>query len=1397
MNIDIRSSKPAAGGICLRVWLAPVRIGCTVAVLTLWPLAGHAQSITATVTAGTSPSAVAVNPVSNRIYVANTASNTVTVIDGATNTTATVAVGSGPSALAVNPVTNKIYVANSLGFSVTVIDGATNATTSVTVGSLPGAVAVNPVTNKIYVANTGNGATPGTTVTVIDGVTNATTPVATGSEPFAVAVNPATNKIYVPNFISNNVTIIDGATNNTTTVAAGTNPVRVAVNPVTNRIYVTSSSSTNNVTVINGATNATAMITAGGFPQAVVVNPVTDKIYVANSNGANPSTMTVIDGPTNATTPVNTGGAVAVNPVTDTIYVANIVSNNVAMVDGATNGIAIITAGTLPQAVAVNPVTNKIYVANSGNPGTVTVIDGATNSTATVGVGTFPYDVAVNPVTNKIFVANLNSNNVTVIDGATNATTTVAAGRNPTAVAVNPVTNKIYVVNSDGNITVIDGATNATTTLAGVSGSLAVNPVTDKIYVSTATGRGFIVIDGATNTTTAVAFVNGSVAINPVTNKIYVINGNITVIDGATNATTTVTGVAGPGAVAVNPITNKIYVANLFSNNVTVIDGVTNSTATITAGTTPTAVAVNPLTNKIYVTNEVSNTVTVIDGATNTTTTVAVGFNPLHVAVNSATNKVYVGGSPLTAIDGATNTTTSVTDPNTLPCGGGNALTVNAVTNKIYVVNPICNSVTVITEQQVQPSPLTTAITPLPGNTTTSAAQAFQFAASNSSPKAPPVTNLYFQFDTFEGPWSQGTPGTMAGSFTGAASGLALGTHILYAFATDGEEATSVMQASSPVIGGIAAYLFDELGIPTSTTLTTDLNPALPVQQVTFTAAVFSSTTGTPSGSASFFDGSTFLGNVALDTTGHAAFTTISLTSGVHSITAVYIPSPSAGFAASTSAALSETILTPTSTALTFSAIQATFGQLLTFTATVVPDIPSGTPTGTVLFNDGTMQIGTGTLNASAQATFSTSSLAVGNHLIRARYLGDANFAPASSAPMNEPVSQAATSTVVASSAAMVTVGQQVTFTATVSSAASATPTGSVAFLDGSTQIGTGALGANPQATFSTSSLSLGTHSITAKYSGDANFFGSTSTAMVTEMVIGIATTTAVMAAPTTATTGQQVTFTATVSKAAGSIGTPTGMVTFRDGSTALGTGTLNTSGVATFATSSLAAGSHSITAFYGGDSNFAPSTSTALTETINAPLDFLIGAAAGGSTSATVKAGQTAMYALQFSVVGGAATDQLTLTVNCTGAPPKAACSGPASPVTVTQAAPATVTIDVSTTANALLIPTAPSWWLRTPGNRLPILWVLPMLLALLWLRRYKQTETRAWAASPAFAMSVLLLAMMGAAMSGCGGGSGYTPPPPPPPATGTPPGTYTLTVTVATSSNLTHSEQLTLMVQ
>jgi hypothetical protein len=94
------------------------------------------------------------------------------------------------------------------------------------------------------------------------------------------------------------------------------------------------------------------------------------------------------------------------------------------------------------------------------------------------------------------------------------------------------------------------------------------------------------------------------------------------------------------------------------------------------------------------------------------------------------------------------------------------------------------------------------------------------------------------------------------------------------------------------------------------------------------------------------------------------------------------------------------------------------------------------------------------------------------------------------------------------------------------------------------------------------------------------------------------ATSTALSSSPNPSTVGQPVTFTATVTPTSGS-GTPTGTVTFMDGATTLVTGTLNASRQASFSTSSLSVGSHSITAVYGGDSNFTGSPSPALIQSV------------------------------------------------------------------------------------------------------------------------------------------------------------------------------------------------------
>ncbi len=101
---------------------------------------------------GSAPSAIAVNTITNKIFVPNYADGTVTVIDGATLATRTITVGPNPNAVAINAITNKIYVCNYTDY-LTAIDGATLATSNINLPSACGAVAVNEVTNASYASN--------------------------------------------------------------------------------------------------------------------------------------------------------------------------------------------------------------------------------------------------------------------------------------------------------------------------------------------------------------------------------------------------------------------------------------------------------------------------------------------------------------------------------------------------------------------------------------------------------------------------------------------------------------------------------------------------------------------------------------------------------------------------------------------------------------------------------------------------------------------------------------------------------------------------------------------------------------------------------------------------------------------------------------------------------------------------------------------------------------------------------------------------------------------------------------------------------------------------------------------------------------------------------------------
>ncbi len=380
---------------------------------------------------------------------------------------------------------------------------------------------------------------------------------------------------------------------------------------------------------------------------------------------------------------------------------------------------------------------------------------------------------------------------------------------------------------------------------------------------------------------------------------------------------------------------------------------------------------------------------------------------------------------------------------------------------------------------------------------------------------------------------------------------------------------------------------------PGSTTVVLSTpNPSTVGQDVTFTATVTPLlATGAPTGTVTFtVDGATTA--VALDLAGTASLTVGTLTAGSHLITADYGGDPV--FQPSSGSVTQTVDKSATTTVVVSSRNPSTFGDSVTFTATVSPS----TATGTVDFAiDGT------TVSAplvTGSATYTTTALAVGGHVIGGTYTGDATFLTSSSATFTQtvgPVLRATTTVVTSNRNPSANLRQNITFTATVRPVTGAeTPTGAVQFnIDGVDVGGTVALNAQGMATYSTTVLGAGNHNVIATYAGSTTFSGSGSATLV--QAVNQANSTTVVTSNVNPTVfGRSVTFTARVTPLAA-----TGTVQFRiDGADVAGPVTLDATGRARFTTNALTVGTHTVTASYAGNTDYRPSTSATFTGTVN-----------------------------------------------------------------------------------------------------------------------------------------------------------------------------------------------------
>jgi YVTN family beta-propeller protein len=570
---------------------------------------------------------------------------------------ATVQVGRFPIGATLDRATHTLYVSNSYSNTVSMINTATcNAMRragchrrprAVRVGRGPNLSDLDQAVHTLYVPNSGPGGangntgSGGTTVSLIDTATcNATRhtgcravarTATIGSSPFGVTI--AAGTVYAWDDGGLTAALINTATCNATrltschrakrTVGVGADSGPGASDPRTHTVYAVDSGD-DLMSVIDSATcNArhparcparAPVVVTGQEPASVLIDSATDTAYVANIID---NTVSVLNGaacnamhragcrkPPVAIALGGAPGSADVDLATHTVYVANQLTGKVQIFNAATcraghpsgcHVVATVTTGT-PGAhgsdtitVAVNQATDTIYAVNAGegSNSTVRVINGATcNSTdhsgcgeapATIDVGKFPIGIGIDEATDTVYVANTGSNTISVINGATcNGTDQSDCGQNPPtmaltgtyfAVAVNQATDTIYVSTANNTLAVFNGATCNATDTSGC---------------------------GQTPDLVTVGNSPQGVGIDEATDTVYVANNaggdspaSVSVINGATCDGTDHAGcgqIIAPAArgafgLAVDQVSDKIVVAGFNDASVSILDGATCNAA--------------------------------------------------------------------------------------------------------------------------------------------------------------------------------------------------------------------------------------------------------------------------------------------------------------------------------------------------------------------------------------------------------------------------------------------------------------------------------------------------------------------------------------------------------------------------------------------------------------------------------------------------------------------------------------------------------------------------------------------------------------------------------------------------------------------------------------------------
>jgi len=674
--------------------------------------------------------------------------------------------------------------------------------------------------------------------------------------------------------------------------------------------------------------------------------------------------------------------------------------------------------------------------------------------------------------------------------------------------------------------------------------------------------------------------------------------------------------------------------------------------------------------------------------------------------------------------------------------------------------------------------------------------------ATLSGSNGTPIGNITYTLDGVMQPSVALSPtsGNGVASFTLPGT-LSVGTHsVLVNYAGDNNYTESTLESSfNLTVNAVATTT--TLAQPSSSTITAG-------GSVTLTATVVVGSTPVTSGTVTFASGTTSIGAAQLNASGVATLTTTTLPVGTDSITASFVGT--ANDAASNSTpAVTVTVNAATGPGVTLAPSNLSFGSTVVGT-------PAAAAQSVTLTNNGTSPLtisaitATGDFAQDPSTTCSTSNqvAAGGSCTVAVSFVPTAAGTRTGTVTISDnasggtqvialtgaatAVAAAITTTTLTALPSTITAGGSVTLTATVVVGSTPVTSGTVTFASGTTSIGAAQLNASGVATLTTTTLPVGTDSITASFVDTANDAASNSTPAVTVTVnaatgpgAAAITTTTLTALPSTITAGSGVTLTATVS--VGTTPVTSGTVTFSSGSTSIGAAQLNSTGNAVLTTTILPTGSDSITASFVGTANDAASNSTPLTITVNAapPATNASYFITASPTSLSIAQGQTGTTTLTLTPTGGYTG---TLVLSCGNLPSYVTCTfsqGGATNNTVTLGSSGqsgSVILTIQTNVATARLEAMPAF--RPASPQTPSSPLLPAMLigwpgglagVVVAFKRRRKGAKQPVRLMP-LCLLVLLTGAMAVGLSGCGGSNMMT---------STPMGVSTIVVTATSTTS------------